>query len=520
MTSRIHFDLGNRAYDSSYELQTAAVGIWLSQCLKQGGSPEIKWTDAMHRRVEKRASDMVLDDEALDDEWGRIGVRTGGLWTLRQAEPRDHLLSLIAAPLSSGVQGMSAQNALANTRTASSRLRVMTYRFSKKSAEGQTEEGRRIVAAVVERGALYLFDPAYGLWYHKPDVSFDNSARWFHQALQRTHADELVITEMTTHVVEVTDVFVSWFGPPAEAIRGYRPDIAASSALAGSRFTTTARPGIKFCCQARYAEQFPDLPHVEKIIVDEHLSQEPVLSTPDFNDLDACVSTVIRQSMQTPDNRRARLNAKNIWSLYCVYRFGGYHLDADILPLLNSDKKTRMLSPTSFGSASTSAVIAEGQQPMKPGLLSHVSGYFGQSGISCIALSRDADSGLEQMLRERAGISSTEPPFEDTLDLPDVSVLRSPAGDHGAERALRTYLYLWFALRDYADTIALRQTLDVSYRHAMLSAVATGLTHDEPRADAHSADLIRVDSMFSLQELELEKASRRTENTQILEEIS
>ena len=520
MTSKIIFDLGNLGYESSYAMQTAAVGIWLSQCLKQGGSAEHKWTDAMHRRAEKRATDIKLDDQLLDGEWGRIGIRTGGYWTLTQADARDHLMSVIAAPLTDTAQGSSAHSGMFNARTASSRLRIMTYRYTRRDQDGQEQERHRIVAAVVERGALYLFDPTFGLWYHQPEAAFNRSAHWLHQALQRTHTDELVINEMTTHIVEVTDVFVSWFGPPVESVQGYRSDIAASSALAGNRYTTNARPSIRFCCQARYASEFPDLPNVEKIIIDEHLYSGPVLTEPDFSNLHACVSTVIRQSMRTPDNHRARLNAKNVWSLYCVFRYGGYHLDADVVPFISGSHKTRLLSPSTFGSATVRESTVDGQPVLKEGLLSHVGGNFGQSGIHCMALSRDSESDLEQVLRNDAGIHSVEPQFEDTLELPDVSILRSPAGDHGAERALRTYLYLWFRLASNADDIALRKRMDRSYGHAMLSAVATGLTHDERRADAHSPKIIRSDSMFTLDELGLEKASRRTDHNQRIEEIS
>jgi hypothetical protein len=155
---------------------------------------------------------------------------------------------------------------------------------------------------------------------------------------------------------------------------------------------------------------------------------------------------------------------KDIWSLYCIWKFGGYHLDCGCFP--DDDAlAVHLPAPTTFGTVAN-------QQSGATQYLHCAVGF--PSGSRCAAISRGSQVFANSVL---AGMTVPQPmPCRLQRNI-DVWLMCSPAGDPAANVALEFYVNGWFEIRRARLSEALHAQ---ALRELIISAVATGVTHSGP----------------------------------------
>lgn len=290
----------------------------------------------------------------------------------------------------------------------------------------------------------------------------------------------------------MTDVYFSWFGPPQQAnktvagVGAARPDLFGLLRTAGARFPgTDAPPRFTLCClkkfESDFKKQLPD--YINTLALEDAFNtdnfQSILLTKPDLNNLDLCVDYILREIIRVRGMNYANSAlpyaylafAKDLWSLYTVWKRGGYHIDAGCFPDPKYGGTVTLPAPTNFA---VPVVSDEGKTPLhakvafkgvKPTCATLAGGWAGSNGaiagatLGC-TISPQKTSPLNRQL--------------------DVWMLRSPQGDRGAEAALKFYIQGWFAMRDNDFLNA------QSYRELVVAAVATAITHADGRCSSPS----------------------------------
>jgi hypothetical protein len=269
----------------------------------------------------------------------------------------------------------------------------------------------------------------------------------------------------------MTTVYYSWFGSPAKEVKrpggneSVRPDIFGPEALAKANFSSGTEPTLNFCCPGLHAKQYESLffgllasgsikRKIQVVNIDDQLA--------DSSSQTLGLSEVFR-GMTKADLPGAFM--KDIWSLYCVWKFGGYHLDGGCGPFTR-DQAVSLPEPKFFG---TVALEERPNYPYQHRLLENTDG---RGARTCALLSKDittAGAALLHFWKSDLADSSTKEGH-----LIDVWMLRSPAKDPVAGAALEFYVKGWRAIQKAKVPPKLVPDL---LRDLIVSSVATAITH-------------------------------------------
>lgn len=274
----------------------------------------------------------------------------------------------------------------------------------------------------------------------------------------------------------MADVYFTWFGPPASAnktvagIDGQvRPDLFGLLRTAGATFANFPPPNFKLCCLAKYADAFrASLPsHVDVVPIEDQFASKTYtslsLSRPNLQDLGLTVDFILRETIAFRGNRGLDVKqlafCKDLWSLYVMWRFGGYHLDCGCFP--GDGGLVDLPDPTTFG------IVADtGGTTSYP----HCKVRF-PTGTVCSTL-RTGNMAFQGLALEGMTTPSTPSKLNRNID---VWCLRSPAGHKAAKLALEFYVLGWFAIRAKKDLS--EDVRAQAMRELIISAAATGISH-------------------------------------------
>jgi hypothetical protein len=276
----------------------------------------------------------------------------------------------------------------------------------------------------------------------------------------------------------MTNVYFTWFGPPAaankhvEGIGQVRPDLFGLLRLANATFPPNHQPSFTLYCLANHLAAFrAAVPQpIQVQAIEQQFASHNYKSLVDIipgrtASLETQVDFIIREMLSSHGDRgRGGAFMKDIWSLYCIWKFGGYHLDCGCFPD-NANLAVNLPAPTTFGT------VANQQSGVTQYV--HCSVDF-PSGVTCAALSRG------NRVFEVAVLAGMTQPQRLPCRLQrniDVWLMRSPAGDPAAKVALEFYVKGWFEIRGARLSEALHAQ---ALRELIISAVATGVTHSGP----------------------------------------
>ncbi len=297
----------------------------------------------------------------------------------------------------------------------------------------------------------------------------------------------------------MANAYFTWFGPPASipsdvskqrkvaGIGAVRPDIFGVKLLAAGTFTDNPPPRIKFFCLREYASAFrADLPNqVDVMPVEDQLPTKDFASLsmtePTLDNLGATVDFVLRETFLIrmwggskvrfgeggcPFNKLAFM--KDMWSLYVLWKLGGYHLDCGCFP---SGGAVSLPAPTTLGIVS---ITERGATPP------HARVTLDGRAAVCSTISR----GLGALWQD--GVLPAKPanigtsPMDQMLD---VWCMRSNADSDAAKLALEYWLRGWFAIRKavVANKLPAKGELYAqAHRELVMTAVMTAAAHSRP----------------------------------------
>lgn len=313
-------------------------------------------------------------------------------------------------------------------------------------------------------------------------------------------------------------IHYTWFGPPAAAkkeslaagVGEIWPDISGPIKMALQLTKQHSDVRIFFWCLEEHVEVFArDLTQVgiEVKSIEAALGginvtmQRPV---PDQYALDKSVKYIITKSLERTGNGyniRKLVNAKNIWSLWCMYEYGGYHMDTGVCP---NDGLVSFPDPPTFQvPCIADPARVQGVQPRQHCYMRWPD-FFGYNHSTLI----DENFILEMIvfpLAERENLAQSQ------LKLPfDVWLLRSPRRHPVARKTLEWYIHAWCRITDLAQpgkALAVAELYKNASRVIIMSAVATGISHsggegegcgDEARCRSHllaTRDVTNIDTL-------------------------
>jgi hypothetical protein len=287
----------------------------------------------------------------------------------------------------------------------------------------------------------------------------------------------------------MTNAYFTWLGPPQQAskvvndIPGLqRPDLFGILRTARATFVNNPPPRFKLCVLKKFEAAFRaelgalGAAYIDVIAVEEQFATNTfhsiVMREPNLDDLGLMVDFILRETIGVRGTGysndllpyRKLAFAKDLWSLYCLWRFGGYHIDCGCFPDQRSPQ-INLPEPTEFG------VVALTPEGTFAGA-HHASVRFPRNPM-CSTLSVSEASPLRGLALQ--GLVSARgdgrSPLTRTLD---VWLLRSTAGHPAAKKALEFYILGWFAIRNANLGIELTSQ---ALRELVVSAVCTGVTH-------------------------------------------
>lgn len=284
----------------------------------------------------------------------------------------------------------------------------------------------------------------------------------------------------------MTDVYFTWFGPPQQATKTVsgidglqRPDLFGIINTAAATFDQDEPPNFKFCCLKKYVTAFRnDLPnYIDIVCIEDSFPTSDMhsilMSKPSLDNLGSTVDYIMRETLKVrgttyddkllPYSKLAFL--KDLWSLYCIWHFGGYHIDCGCYP--NPDEDSVSLpDPTTFGAV---AITPEGTSNIYHGTVDFP---FADDPVCCALV------GGNMILRNMVFAGKTTAVGDGRSYLTrnlDVWFLRSPRHHKGAQKALELYVQGWFTIRDKEE---LNDVLRAeALRELAVSSVLTGATH-------------------------------------------
>lgn len=241
--------------------------------------------------------------------------------------------------------------------------------------------------------------------------------------------------------------------------------------------------------------------HEVDVVSVESQFQAPVrqnMNAPDPNNRAATVQYIMDKSMG--GTTRERVNAKNLWSLWSVYRHGGYHLDTGVVR--NQRMAIRVPPPQVFCLPDVTFRFDDttpAEPAPKPSFFNkrvkksslkittvrggagtvnyahaNVNNLIGAGPVCSTMTGLDGKLGTHVLNGHVGPLRPTT--FNANID---VWMLGSPAGDPVVERALDWYMAVWFYLERAkggalnGDAAGYKEAC----RGAIISAVATAIAH-------------------------------------------
>lgn len=181
-------------------------------------------------------------------------------------------------------------------------------------------------------------------------------------------------------------------------------------------------------------------------------------------DIDLVVKHIVETSIGAAANSATRIreivNAKNVWSLYTMYKLGGYAMDTGVGPgiggAVNLRSYTTMKVPAAGPGRVVDAVaIAHANAPHK---------YLSDR---CSAMTAGVAGHFGDVFRDKPAPHV------------DVWTLFSPAGHARVTRALEWYIRFWYSLEEVKKKPGATEEYKDLCRHGIISAVMTAITHDD-----------------------------------------
>jgi len=289
----------------------------------------------------------------------------------------------------------------------------------------------------------------------------------------------------------MSNLYFTWLGPPQPAnltvagIMGQqRKDTSAILRMHQMSFKGGPPPNLTLCVLKKFETQFrAQLPQTIDILpIEDAFSTKGmlsiVMSRPDMGNLDATVDYIVRETLGVrgtgysphllPTKKLAFI--KDLWSLYCLWKFGGYHLDSGCFPhqaggALDFPAPQRFGAPDVLGT--DSSAFTQSQVRL-------------QTGLTKWVMLRNSHLKMEA-LQGKVTDGQTYAPLKRMVD---VWFLRGPKNDPVARTALETYVQGWFEIQRWAKTVEERKAEVVGarqLRELVVSSVLTGLTYHQGR---------------------------------------
>lgn len=187
-------------------------------------------------------------------------------------------------------------------------------------------------------------------------------------------------------------------------------------------------------------------------------------------DLDLVVGNIIAQSSRSGASVREIVNAKNTWSMYIMYRLGGYAMDTGVGPergrvrLLSYDS---FMAPCQYGSVYTYALVPHRYlNKLNAAVTLPVAEYFH------VAAGSDAGPRL------------------------DVWTMFAPAGNALLLYGLEWYVRFWYFLEELRLKDPTGDTYKKLCRNGIVSAVMTALCYGDGRR-MKGSDLIGGENIWN-----------------------
>ncbi len=275
----------------------------------------------------------------------------------------------------------------------------------------------------------------------------------------------------------MVNVFTSWIGVPPKEPREIDtkeddpplfPDVEGIRRIAKRAVGGNVK--FHFCCLARYVKQYKAaLPNMEIVPIEDQFEATKDIKYLKKQDkpspsLSADVDYIIRQFIGYRGDKKINTKylamVKDFWSLYCVWKFGGYHIDSGCFP-----GPGRVVFPECNTLGVMGATDPVGL--LKKTYNCDVNTRFGKFPV---VLYEHSVGKLST-----AGLKITQKGMAPLKVMIDVWAIRGAAGEKATEIALRTYVNLWFALQsgDVNNDVVYREAL----RNTGVSACATGISH-------------------------------------------
>ncbi len=286
------------------------------------------------------------------------------------------------------------------------------------------------------------------------------------------------------------DVFTTWFGDPAREpmeIDTQQDDPPLFPDVEGiRRIATAARAAntrFHFCCMAKSANKYKAAfqNNIDIVVIEDQfettkdLKYLPRQVKPSPN-LSADVDYIIRNTIGYRGNKKWQNGhlafLKDLWSLFCVWKFGGYHLDSGCFP--NSPQVV-------FPECSTLGVMGSVEDWHGGKKISYydVQAPFGKFPVTIM------DSSASY-LKNNLGLTFLKRGLSPLTTAIDCWAVRGSAGEKLTEVALQTYVNLWFATQ--AKGFASESIYRGAQRHTIITACATGITHQIGKGRANMSE--------------------------------
>ena len=483
------------------EARRAATLVWLQDSAANGRGLD-EWSASTKAAVDALATDPAR----LGQPTAQVGA--GDFWWVDSPRWEDKFYGLLADRPTSDETGKDAWR---DVRTP---VPGSTARLVELAGDGTDTE---LLGAFGTPTTLRLFDPRTGLWELTP-----TGARADFAAFMTEHYPGAATARFRAYLVPVrTLVHTTYLGPPATNTAPWH-GVATRPDVDGARQLHTALQGagaagvdVRFHCLRRHRTAFRALLPAAvdvRAVEDEFPGPRPhsiLLSAPDLQDLHGTTDYIVRTSVRrqeaaertaqrtgTRATKRHIVNAKNVWSLYCLWRFGGYHLDSGVLPTPGA--VVRFPQPDDFGIAFLDRSGA------------HLANQVGMGGIYVMKARIDErpspfDAVLKSDVENVYRLLFPIPPLQpgplaatvrrgaDRVNLRggevDVWLMRSPAQHPVVRRALEAYLRLWFIVDGRRDQFADNAYASAS-RSTVISSVLTGMAPADDRAFWAGTDFV------------------------------
>lgn len=323
---------------------------------------------------------------------------------------------------------------------------------------------------------LYLLCPHSGLW----NLGGSEAKTNFYEHMERYYSTKAGTRCSLFVVPKPTLVHVTWVGPPSTSTKlirnktiELRPDIDGPRLMdraltASDRQTMNARRAepfrphrVIFHCLAEFKKRFQDLledTHIRVWAIEDQVNAEGAEVGWTKDRLPETVALIVAKSIELQAKREVKrdaVNVKNVWSLYTMWRYGGYHLDSGIIPtrtesspgtkapVLSSGTTVSLPAPTEFQMPNQLGPGGQGMAKLQ--LAFYPKGGPGNIIANDVVLVRLL-LGTDVLAPEEVGqlLVLADMSKQSSNYNGDVWMVRSNRGNPRAFKALQVYAQLWF----------------------------------------------------------------------------